>query len=141
MQKTKVRMILMKPHYHFKKEDVKPNDIFYAEHYDYNGNKVGHYFYCVYSQINDKDNNLFRDVIGLLITTKDVPGRNVNVKINGKQAYVCCDNELRFIAEVGKVQNKHINLTSKEKKNVMRSYKKMNKEKEKQMKVGFKRNE
>lgn len=125
--------------YRFKREDIGPHDIFYAEHFDFNGIKVGHYFYCVYSQQSDKNNGLFRDIIGLLITTKEVPGYNVKVQINGKDAYVCCDNEIRFMADVGKVKNKHMDLTSKERKSIMACYKKLNKQKHRQLKVGLKK--
>lgn len=123
--------------HHFKHEDVFPHDIFHAEHYDFNGYKVAHYFYCVYSQKNDRNNKLFRDVIGLMITTKNIPGYTIPVKINGRVAYVCCDNEIRFISDVGKVKRTTINLTDKEHKAIKNCYKKIGKEKQKQMKARY----
>ena len=131
-----VMMALTKKTYHFNREDVKPNDIFYAEHYDLNGEKFGHYFYCVYSQYEDKENKLFRDIIGLLITTRDVPGYNYQMRINGKDAYVCVDSEFRFVSDSDNVQNKHIDVSKKDAKNVLKMYKKFIAKKFKQMKGG-----
>lgn len=129
-------MMNSKKTFHFNREDVKPNDIFYAEHYDLNGEKYGHYFYCVYSQNYDKDNKLFRDVIGLLITTKEVPGYNYKMKINDRDAYVCMDNEYRFVSETKNVQNKYVDVDKKDARNILRIYKKFCAKKFKQMKGG-----
>ena len=129
---------MKKKTYLFNKADINPNDIFYAEHYDLNGIKSGHYFYCIYSQDEDISNNLFRDVVGLLITTKEPKGYTQEVVINGRKAYVCCDSEYRFVADVTKVNNKRIQLTTKEKQNVVRCYKKFQKENMRQMKARLK---
>ena len=83
-------------------------------------------------------NNLFRDVVGLLITTKEPKGYTQEVVINGRKAYVCCDSEYRFVADVTKVNNKRIQLTTKEKQNVVRCYKKFQKENMRQMKARLK---
>lgn len=131
---------LSKDKYRFEKEEVKTHDIFYAEHYDFNGVKMGHYFYCIYSQDEDQTNNLFRDITGLLITTKQPVGYSCEIEINGKKAYVCCDTEVRFMAEVGRVQVKYHKPTSQEKKDVMKCHKKFQKEKIRQMKKGMKNN-
>lgn len=128
----------MKKTYRFNKANINPNEIFYAEHYDLNGHKNGHYFYCIYSQEEDQSNKLFRDVVGLLITTKKPQGYSSKVFINGKDAYVCCDSSYRFVAEIERVNNKHIKLTRKEKQNVVKCYRKFNKEKLRQLKVGKK---
>jgi hypothetical protein len=123
--------------YHFEKEVIKAHDIFYAEHYDLNGEKFGHYFYCVYSQEEDKKLGLFRDVVGLLVTTKEPKGYSVEVVISEKKGYVLCDKEVRFIADKKYVKNKYIKITNKEKRQVMKMYKKLFKEKQKQMKKGL----
>lgn len=126
----------------FEKEQIKTHDIFYAEHYDLNGVKNGHYFYCIHTQEEDPNNGLFRDVIGLLITTKKPPGYSCLININNKDAYVCCDNEFRFIAEVGRIQVKpYYKATEKERKNILRCFKNFQKEKIRQMKRGLKNNE
>lgn len=120
--------------YHFSREDIKPNQVFYADHYDLNGNKYGHYFYCIYSQNEDKDNKLFRDIVGLLITTKEVPGYNYKMTINGRNAYVCIDSEFRFVSDQARVQNKYVDISKKDAKNIYRMYQKFCKKKLKQMK-------
>jgi hypothetical protein len=108
--------------------------MFLAEHYNYNGDKVSHYFYCIYSQENDKNNGLFRDIVGLLITTKPPVGYNSQVTINGKEAYVCCDKEERFISETNAVTYKHQTFSKTERKNVIKVYKSFRKEIERQLK-------
>jgi hypothetical protein len=108
-------MAFEKKTYHFNKEGIKANDIFYGEHYDLNGKKFGHYFFCIYSQEQDSKNKLFRDIIGLLITTKEVPGYNYKMEINGRVAYVCVDNEVRFVSDSNVVQNKYIDIPKKDK--------------------------
>ena len=120
--------------YHF--SQVAPKDIFYGEHYDWNGNKAKHYFYCIYSQTNDKTHNLYRDIIGLLVTTKEPKGYYVTVTINDKTAYVCCDVETRFFANIETVQNKYIQLTDKEHKMILKCYKRFTRNKIKQIKKG-----
>ena len=122
--------------YRFNREDIKPNDIFFGEHYDLNGRKFGHYFYCIYSQGQDTNNNLFRDIIGLLITTKEVPGYNYKMEINERVAYVCVDNEVRFVSDMDIVQNKYIEISKKDKTNIIKMYKKFCKNKIKQMRGG-----
>ncbi len=123
--------------YHFNKEDVKPHDIFFAEHYDFNGNKVGHYFYCIHAQNQDKNNELFRDITGLLITTRDAMGYTVPITISGKEARVCCDRPTRFISETGKVSYKFIQVSKKTKKGVLKIYKQYIKEITRQLKKGL----
>jgi hypothetical protein len=123
--------------YHFDKEQIKAHDIFFAEHYDMNGEKFNHYFYCIYSQEEDKKLGLFRDIIGLLITTKEPKGYIAEVTINGKQAYVICDKEVRFFSDKKFVKNKYITITNKEKRKVISVYKKAHKEKIKQLKKGI----
>lgn len=122
--------------YHFNREDIKPNDVFYADHYDLNGKLYGHYFYCIYSQNEDRDNKLFRDIVGLLITTKEVPGYNYKMVINGRQAYVCIDSEFRFVSEQERVQNKYVDIDKKDARNIHKMYKKFCQKKLKQMKGG-----
>ncbi len=126
--------------YRFEKETVNTHDIFYGEHYDYNGVKMGHYFYCIHTQEEDANNSLFRDVTGLLITTKPAPGYSCEIEINGRVAYVCCDREIRFMAEVGRVQVKYFKPTEKERREVLKCHKKFQKEKIRQMKKGLKVN-
>lgn len=131
---------LSKEPYRFKKEEVKVHDIFYAEHFDYNGVKMGHYFYCIHTQEDDINHDLFRDITGLLITTKPALGYTCEININGKPAYVCCDKEMRFMAEVGKIQVKYQKPTKKEKQNVIKTHQKYQKEKNRQLKKGLKHN-
>lgn len=125
--------------YRFDKEAIQTHDIFYAEHYDIHGVKYGHYFYCIHTQREDKNNTLFRDVIGLLITTRDVPGYTHKIIINNKEAFVCCDKEVRFPNEVGVINNKFFKIDIEDRKKVMEQYKKMCKEKIRQMKGGLKK--
>lgn len=131
-----MEVMTMKKTYHFSREDVKPNDIFYAEHYDLNGEKFGHYFYCVYAQHYDQDNKLFRDVLGLLITTREVPGYTYKMRINDKDAYVCLDSEFRFVSDTQSIQNKHIDVSKIDARNILKSYKRFCNKKFKQMKGG-----
>ena len=126
----------MMTNYHFDKEVVKAHDIFFAEHYDLNGEKYGHYFYCIYNQEEDEELGLFRDVIGLLITTKEAKGYVATININGKEAHVLCDKEVRFIADRKNIKNKYIKISKEEKVIVMEMYKKFCKEKIKQLKKG-----
>ena len=129
----------MMQNYHFDKEVVKAHDIFFAEHYDLNGEKFGHYFYCIYNQEEDIELGLFRDVVGLLITTREAKGYVAKININGKDAYVLCDKEVRFIADRKIIKNKYIKITKEEKKIVLEMYKKVCKQKLKQLKEGSKR--
>ena len=123
--------------YHFDKEPLKAHDIFFAEHYDLNGEKFGHYFYCIYAQEEDKKLGLFRDVVGLLITTREPKGYIAEVMINEKQAYVICDKEVRFFSDKKFVKNKYVKLTNKVKKLVIKVYKKAHKERIRQLKKGI----
>lgn len=123
--------------YHFDKEVIKPHDIFFAEHYDLNGEKFGHYFYCIYSQELDKNFGLFRDVVGLLITTKESKGYVSTIEIKDKTAFVLCDKEIRFIADKKFVKNKFVKTTNKQKRDVMKTYAKYVKEKQRQIKKGI----
>jgi hypothetical protein len=120
--------------YRFNREDIKVNDIFYGEHYDLNGKKFGHYFYCIYSQMEDSGNKLFRDIIGLLITTKEIQGYFYKMKINDKDAYVCVDNEVRFVSDTEIVQNKYIQISRTDKRNIVNLYRKFYRTKLKMMK-------
>lgn len=129
----------MMTNYHFNKEVVKPNDIFYAEHDNLSGKKVGHYFYCIFSQEEDTKKGLFRDVLGLMITTQETQGYAAPVTINGKIATVCCDKLFRFVADSNIIKNKYIKLTRKEKKSVMKEYQRFVKESLRQMKAWAKR--
>lgn len=123
--------------YIFQKEVIRPHDIFYGEHFNYTGEKMGHYFYCVHSQEEDVNNGLFRDIIGLLITTKKPLGYFCEIEINNKAAYVCCDKQVRFISETGKVQLKHYRPTREEKKKVFKCLRDFEREKFRQMKRGL----
>ena len=123
--------------FHFNREDIKPKDIFYAEHYDLKGEKFGHYFYCIYSQHYDKNNKLFRDIIGLLITTREVPGYTYKMRINDRDAYVCLDSEFRFVSDSDSVQNKYIEVSKKDANSILKLYKSFNKRKLRQMKGGI----
>lgn len=122
--------------YHFNREDIKANDIFYAEHYDLKGERFGHYFYCIYAQHYDRDNKLFRDIVGLLVTTREVPGYNYSMRINDKDAYVCVDSEFRFVSDSDSVQNKFIEVSKEDRKNIAKMYKLFCKKKIKQMNGG-----
>lgn len=123
--------------YKFEKADIKPHDIFYTEHYSYSGAKIGHYFYCVHAQEEDKSNDLFRDILALLITTKETPGYNVEIMINGKRAWVCCDNPFRLMSSVDKIDLKPFKASRKKKKEIMNCMKRFEKEKQRQMKNGL----
>lgn len=120
--------------YRFNREDIRPNDIFFGEHYDLNGRKFGHYFYCIYSQQHDSKTRLFRDITGLLITTKEVPGYTYKMTINDREAYVCIDNEYRFVSDTEIVQNKYIEISKKDKANILKMYRAFAKNKIRQMK-------
>lgn len=137
MEVTMKNLEFEKKTYHFNREDIKANDVFYGVHYDLNGKKFGHYFYCIYSQHHDKQNNLFRDIIGLLITTKEVPGYNYEMIINDRKAYVCVDSEIRFVSDVDYVQNKYIAISKKDQRKILKMYKAFSRKKQKQMKGGL----
>ena len=51
--------------------NIKAGDIFHAQYLNYRGELKHHYFYCVYTQNDDQNNNLTTDVMGLLISTND----------------------------------------------------------------------
>jgi hypothetical protein len=123
--------------YHFDKENIKAHDIFFAEHYDLNGGKFGHFFYCIYAQEEDKKLGLFRDVIGLLITTREPKGYIAELMINDKKAYVICDKEVRFFSDKKYVKNKYIKVSNKERKAVLKAYKQAHNEKLKQLRKGI----
>lgn len=125
---------MMITNYRFNKEVIKPNDIFYAEHEGFNKEKTGHYFFCIYAQEEDKGNGLFRDIIGLMITTKDAQGYTAKVVINGKDAVVCCDRPFRFVSDTLYVQNKYIHLSKKELQGIHKKYASFVKESLKQLK-------
>jgi len=120
----------------FNREEIKPHSIFFAEHYDFNGYKVGHYFYCIYVQSKDKNNGLFRDIVGLLITTKEAQGYACPIILNTKQAYVCCDRATRFICDDKNVSLKVFKPSNKEKKAIIKNYAKYTKEILRQIKKG-----
>lgn len=112
-------------------KNIKAGDIFHAEHDSFYGKKRKHYFYCVYSQVEDINNFLEEDVIGLMITTNDKMAKvieknndyNVKIKINNTTSYVCCDKFYRFNikSKIGKKSNV---LRKKEKEEIMFYYKK-----------------
>ena len=124
--------------YRFEKADIRPHDIFYAEHYSYSGAKIGHYFYCVHSQDEDKSNELFRDILALLITTKETPGYNVEIRVNGKRAWVCCDNPFRLMASVENIDLKPFKAPKKKQLEIMKCMKSFEKEKQRQLRKGLK---
>lgn len=121
----------------FEKADIKPHDIFYAEHYSHSGSKIGHYFYCVYAQDNDNSNELFRDILVLLITTKETPGYNVPIEINGRKAFVCCDNPFRLMSSADKIDLKPFRATKSKQKEIISCMKSFEKEKLRQMRKGM----
>lgn len=123
--------------FRFEKIDLRPHDIFFANHYSHNGTKIGHYFYCVYSQQTDESNELFRDVLALLITTKEVPGYNVEIEINGKKAYVCCDNPIRLMSSGHNAVLKPIRLTEEKQREILNCFNDFKKEATRQMKRGI----
>lgn len=80
-------------------------NVFHAEYLNYKGSLKKHYFYCVYSQVEDKNNSLTEDIVGVMISTNDkfeklaeqgMNDYNVEVEINGRKAWVCSDKVYRF---------------------------------------------
>ncbi len=83
-------------------------DVFLAKQDNQKNIKKQHYYVCVYSQLRDENNNLANDVYGLMITSnskyerffaKDFNDYNVEIRFNGKIAYVLCDKVLRIQSE------------------------------------------
>lgn len=122
----------------FEKVTIKPHDIFYAEHFSHSGAKIGHYFYCIHSQEEDASNHLFRDVLALIITTKKVPGYNVEVFINGRVAYVCCDNPMRIAASTENVDLKRFKVPIEKQREILTCMKYFNEEIQRQLKRSMK---
>lgn len=127
----------MTTNYRFKQEIVRPHDIFVANHFDANGMKKRHYFYCTYSQEQDRNNGLFADVIGLMITTKKPMGYFVQIVINKKTSYVCIDKEFRFRSEKGVVENIMIRIPDEKRREIYENFQKLNREKQRQMRGGL----
>lgn len=83
---------------------IKTGDIFLAEYNNYYGKKRKHYFYCIYTQKQDINNNLEEDIIGLMITSnkkmdyiiQNFNDYNVKIKLYTTESYVCCDKIFRF---------------------------------------------
>ena len=112
---------------------VSAGKIFHVEYLNYKGKARKHYFFCVYSQSEDKNNLLFEDIVGLLISTNkkfgvlDAQGyndHNVEVNINNRRAWVCTDKSYRFSLtdKTIKLTPKNIDLTLEEKENVLARY-------------------
>ena len=126
-------------HGRFVREIINPHDIFYGTHYGVTGEKFGHYFYCVYAQAKDINKLLFRDIIGLMITSKPATGYAVQIKLNGKDVFVECDNEVRFIADINLVRVKRFELSEEERKMIIACHDKFTKEKQRQLLEGDKK--
>lgn len=90
---------------------LRPFDIFFAER-----NEDKHYYVCVYSQELDGNNTLKNDVYGLIITSNqkyrymEKNDYNVEISINGKPSWVCCDKMVRLRINED-VTEKNIKLT------------------------------
>lgn len=113
--------------------NIKAGDIFHARYLNYNGAEKRHYFYCIYTQVEDPNNNLYEDIVGLLISTNKKFDKleaqgfndyNVPVMINGKKAWVCTDKMYRFMSsdETCEIERKIINLAQKEKEEVLAKF-------------------
>lgn len=110
---------------------IKAGDIFHAEYNNYYGDNKRHFFYCIYSQEQDGNNNLNEDIIGLMITTNEkmdyiIENKNdynVKIRLRDKKSYVCCDKVFRFNTK-DKVDMVRDKLTKKEKKLIKIYYKK-----------------
>lgn len=119
---------------------VKAGNIFLAEYSNYYGEKKRHYFYCIYSQEEDINNNLNEDVIGLMITSnkkmdyiiENKNDYNVKIILHSKNVYVCCDKIFRF--NKNEIKTKGGAITKKEKKEIDFYYKKFIKESLRQLK-------
>ena len=119
-------------------EFISAHEIFYATHYDYKGIRYQHYFYCIYSQRRDSEAEMARDIIGLMISSKKQKGYVVEVDLDGKIAYVCCDIEMRFISDVDKVQRKNkIKLDAITQQKIMSSYRDFTNAKFEQLEKGL----
>lgn len=119
---------MMMINYPFK--SIKSGDVFFAQYLNYKGELKQHYFYCVYTQSEDKNNNLVSDIVGLMISTNnkfaklDAQGfndYNVEVEINNRKAWVCADKIFRFMPddENCRAEKKNIFLTKKEKEEIL----------------------
>lgn len=110
---------------------IKAGDIFHATYSNYYGQNKQHYFYCIYSQESDINNNLNEDIIGLMITSnekmdyiiKNKNDYNVKIKIGKRVSYVCCDKIFRFNKK-DKINTVKDKLTFKERKSINKYYKK-----------------
>jgi hypothetical protein len=83
-------------------DQIQPFDVFYGLKYNEFGNKMPHYYVCIYTQKEDKNNSLVSDVYGLLVTTnpkyQHIPNDYfVSAQIYGKKAFICCDKIERFV--------------------------------------------
>ena len=110
--------------------NIKAGDLFHAQYLNYQGELKHHYFYCVYTQQDDVNNNLASDIVGLLISTNEKFAKleaqgfndyNVSVEINGRKAWVCADKMYRFMLTDAtcNIEKKNTRLTQKEKEEVL----------------------
>lgn len=97
--------------------NIKPYDIFFANKPSDFKDRYKHYYVCVYFQGFDPRNKLRNDVYGLIITTNKKyetilhNDYNVPIRMNGKQAYVCCDKLVRIkIDENVTIKSKKLSL-------------------------------
>lgn len=74
--------------------------------------------------MEDKESLSDLFIVGLLITTQKQENYKYvqKVEINGKEAYVCCDDEYKFASTVKRVRHKKIEVSKKDKRNVIRCY-------------------
>ena len=110
--------------------NIKAGDLFHARYLNYQGELKHHYFYCVYTQQDDVNNNLVSDIVGLLISTNEKFAKleaqgfndyNVSVEISGRKAWVCADKMYRFMLTDAtcNIEKKKTRLTQKEKEEVL----------------------
>lgn len=119
-------------------EFISAHEIFFATHYDYKGDKYQHYFYCIYSQRRDETADMTRDIVGLMISSKKQKGYVVEINVEDKTLYVCCDIEMRFIADIDKVQRKNkIKLDSQTQQKIMSCYREFTNAKFEQLEKGL----
>lgn len=108
--------------------NIYPYDVILA-----NINGQNHYFVCIYTQLIDNANRLTNDIYGLVISTNKkyehifenhYNDYNAKIKINGKDAYVCCDKLTRISTRQERIILKHISLTENEKEDIKKYLKK-----------------
>lgn len=100
---------------------MKTYDVFL---YDENGER--HYYLCIYSQVSDNNNRLTSDAYGLFITTNSkydilktqkIDDYNVEIYLNNKKCFVCCDKWQRV--KIDKVKIKRLKITNDKKREIM----------------------